>query len=148
MLSKQLRRGGLSAALATVLAFSAVGAISAGPVEAAVGPCRSDPIVVLSNLKTMDISAVINDDQSDLHSVTYTMHLPVGVRPVLVIPTDGLVGQVEHFAAYSDLPAGQYTVTTYVSTGKTVPITATVLGILARLAVADGQSNEDVTVRL
>ncbi|HEV3309721.1 MAG TPA: hypothetical protein VG815_04305 [Chloroflexota bacterium] len=147
-LPSTFKRSGMAIALAVAVLPAASGLVSVGSAQAAVGVCRSDPVVVLTNLRTMDISATVADSQSDLKSVSYTIHLPVGVRALLVVPTDGLVGQVEHFNSVSDQPANTYTVTTYAATGKTVPVTAAVLGVLSRSGSASGTSNENVTVHL
>jgi hypothetical protein len=98
----------------------------------AVTACRSDPVVVLSNLKTLDLSATISDSGSDVKSVTYTLHAPRGTFVLAFVPTDALVGRVEHFVFYSDNQSNHYTVTTYASTGMRVPVTASVLNILGR----------------
>jgi hypothetical protein len=139
-------RSGVVVAVTAIVAF-ATSAFGGATAQAALGPCRSDPVVVLSNLKTMDISALIQGTSSDLKSVTYTLHVPPGVRPLVVIPTDGLVGQVEHFAWHADQPSGSYAVDTYASTGTTVPVTASVIGVLAASGTATGTSNEAITVR-
>jgi hypothetical protein len=128
------------------LAF-ATGAF-APPAQAAVGPCRSDPVVVLNNLKTLDLSAVIQDTHSDLQKVDYTLHLPKGVYPIAVVPTDGLIGQVEHFNFVNDQPAGSYVDSTEAFTGKTVGVTATALDVLLGSGSASGTSNQSVTVHL
>lgn len=139
-------RKALLLTFATALLPTGLATMGTGSALAALGPCRSDPVVVLSNLKVMDISATIGDSQSDLNSVTYALSLPKGVRPLLVVPTDGLVGQVEHFSWSSNQPVNQYSVQTYVSTGQTVPVTASVLGVFTKSANATGTSNEVLTI--
>ncbi len=67
--------------------------------------CRSDPIVVLSNGVTLELSATIFDDVSDVQQVNYTLQAPKGVTVQRVITTDGAVGYKEHFAVQA-LPAG------------------------------------------
>lgn len=139
------RTAALGTVLGTVLLFSSG---LAGSVQAAQGVCRSDPVVVLSNLKTLDLSAVIYDSQSDLKSVTYTLHLPSGVKPLVVVPTDGLLGQIEHFGYVNDQRTGSYAVTTFASTGTTVPVTTTAVTVPLGLAVGHGSSNQNITVQL
>jgi hypothetical protein len=67
---------------------------------------------------------------------------------VLVIPSDGLVGQVEHFGYLNDQPAGTYSETTYASTGATVPVSATALNVFLGSGSASGYSNEPITIHL
>lgn len=139
------RLGGTTLAIIGLTAALAGGAF-AGTAHAAVGICRSDPVVVLSNLKTLDLSATIQDRSSDLNSVSYTLHLPAGVKPLLVVPTDGLVGQVEHFSYVNDQAANKYSDTTYASTGTTVTVTAAALNLLLGSASENGTSNEPITL--
>jgi hypothetical protein len=138
------RMGMASAGLAGAITVGVLG--TGGPAMASQGVCRSDPVVVLSNLQVMDLSATINDNSSDLNNVSYSMSLPQGVRPLLVIATDGLVGQHETFSWTANQPAGQYSVTTYVSTGATVPVTAVGISILSKSYSQNGTSNENITV--
>ena len=142
-----LRRLALTAGFATLVIPLGAGAFG-GNAQAAVGPCRSDPVVVLNNLKVLDLSAVIDDDQSDLQSVSYTLDLPAGVYPIVVVPTDGLVGQVEHFSYTNDGPAGKYTETTEAYTGSNVAVTATALNLLLGSGLATGYSNQPITIQL
>lgn len=118
------------------------------PALATLGPCRSDPVVTLSNLKTLDLSATIYDASSDLRGVTYTMHVPRGVSALVVIGTDGLVGQVEHFKIVCDQPQGKYVVTTEVSTGSNVSVTADAVGLLIGSGSVSGMSNQDLNLNL
>ncbi len=130
--------------LATLVPFCAVYVLPT--TASAVTACRSDPVVVLSNLKTLDLSATISDGSSDVKSVTYTLHAPRGTFVLAFVPTDALVGRVEHFVFYSDNQSNHYTVTTYASTGTRVPVTASVLNILGASGRVSGYSNQDLTV--
>ena len=122
-----------------VLASTLAGAVGGTvPAQGAVGPCRSDPVVLLSSLKALGLSALINDSSSDLKSVNYTVHLPKGVAPVLVVPTDGLVGQVEHFSYANDEPSGTYAATVTANTGVRVTVTASALEVLFGSVLASG----------
>ena len=42
--------------------------------HAAIGGCRSDPVVTLSNGKTLDLSTVATDTDDDVQQVSYTLH--------------------------------------------------------------------------
>ena len=141
----------VSAGTAVLTAGVAIG-LCAPAAQAAVGPCRSDPIVTLTNLKILDLSATVSDTSSDLKSVSYTLHLPAGVKPLLVIPTDGLVGQVEHFTYANDEPAGRYSVTVTANTGSSVAVTASALEVLLHSILGSGSaigtSNHPITLNL
>jgi hypothetical protein len=130
--------------LATLATLCAVYVMPA-TASASIGVCRSDPVIVLSNLKVLDLSAMISDSTSDLKSVTYTLHAPKGTAALLVVPTDGLVGQVEHFVFRADNPSNHYTVTTYVNTGTRVAVTASILNLLGASGNATGYSNQNLT---
>ncbi|HZT96282.1 MAG TPA: hypothetical protein VFB34_05540 [Chloroflexota bacterium] len=114
------------------------------PSAFAIVGCRSDPVVTLSNLTTLDISANILDSSSDLRSVTYTLHGPVGTSVLLFVPTDGLIGQVEHFSYVANQPRGQYSLSTYVSTGTKASVTVSALAVLGRSDQASGYSNQTI----
>ncbi len=141
------RAGGLATASAILASVLAMTASPIGTASAAVGPCRSDPVVTLSNLKVLDLSATIGTDQANLNSVSYVLHLPPGVFPLLVVPTDGLVGQVEHFSYVNDAPWGVYVDTTTASTTSAVPVTATAFNLLIGSGSSSGYSNSPVSVR-
>jgi hypothetical protein len=96
--------------------------------HAMVSGCRSDPVVSLSNLAQLDLSANISDSTSDVRQILYVMHGPVGTRVLLVVPTDGLLGLTEKFVYYADEPANTYDTYTTVTTGTPkVAVTATSL---------------------
>jgi hypothetical protein len=98
--------------------------------SATLGPCRSDPAVELSNLSTLDLSATISDGASDVREVLYVLHGPVGTKPVLIIPTGGIIGPTEKFVYYADEPPSTYDVYTTVYTGTSqIPVTANALVI-------------------
>jgi len=97
------RRTVLGAALAA--GFIAGGPLAASTTAHAALACRSDPLVVLSNGVTLDLSATIYDDVTDVQQVAYTLQAPQGVTVVRTITTDGAVGYKEHFAV-QPLPPG------------------------------------------
>ncbi len=111
----------------------------------ALAGCRSDPVIVLSNLRTLDVSATIYDSTSDLRSVTYTVHGPSGTSVVLALSTDGLVGQVEHFKYVADQLPNHYSVTAYVSTGTTSRVTVSGITLAGRSESLSGYSNQPIT---
>jgi hypothetical protein len=114
MKTQRSRRAILSAALAA--ATLSVCTLVPGHALASYGACRSDPALVLSNGAVLDLSASIGTDLSNVASVTYAVHLPVGVRALAVVNTDGLMGIKEHFVAYADDSANTYDGYTMVQT--------------------------------
>jgi hypothetical protein len=112
-----------------ILVMSTVALVSTSmiPIEAhaSYSICRSDPALVLSNGTVLDLSASISTALSNVSSVTYVVHLPAGVRPLLVLNTDGLMGIKEHFVSYSDDSSGAYdTYTTVATVGGSTSVTA------------------------
>jgi len=106
------------------------GLLAVNTAHAAIG-CRSDPIVVLSNGVTLDLSATIYDDSSDVQQVNYTLQAPAGVWVQQAITTDGAVGYKEHFAVHPLPPgaAAAYTSVVQVTMGvKSMTFQATVAG--------------------
>jgi hypothetical protein len=96
-----------------------------GAAQAQYGGCRSDPYIVLSNTAQVDMAADINDSLSDVQSVVYVLHAPVGTSPVAIVATDGLMGIKEKFKFYADDPANTYDTYTTVYTGAShVAVTA------------------------
>jgi len=95
------------------------------PAHAAVS-CRVDPIVTLSNGSIMHLGATIADNASDVKSVSYTLHAPVGTHLVsLVYPSDAN-GIRQTFRFYPDNAATSWDVYTYVdSKTRGVGVTAT-----------------------
>jgi hypothetical protein len=85
--------------------------------EAAVGGCRSDPIVVLSDGTILDVSADIGTAVSNVREIHYVVHGPSGVKLVAAIstPTLGFQGK-ESFTYYADAAPNQYITETLVQT--------------------------------
>src|SRR5215212_8296117 len=75
--------------LITIVSFLLIGLASSEPIistsEAAVGGCRSDPIVILSDGTILDVSADIGTDVSNVREIHYVVHGPRGVKLVSVI---------------------------------------------------------------
>jgi hypothetical protein len=85
--------------------------------EAAVGGCRSDPIVILSDGTILDISADIGTAVSNVREIHYAVHGPRNVKLVSAIstPTLGFRGK-ETFTYYADAAPNQYITETLVQT--------------------------------
>jgi hypothetical protein len=85
--------------------------------KAAVGGCRSDPIVILSDGTILDVSADIGTDVSNVREIHYVVHGPRNVMLVSAIstPTLGFRGK-ETFTYYADAAPNQYITETMVQT--------------------------------
>lgn len=81
-------------------------------------PCRSDPILALSNGKTLQVTASINDAQSDVSKVLYTVNLPAGVSVKKITYTTGWKTNVEQVQVNSTEPSNTYVTTTSVTTAS------------------------------
>ena len=87
--------------------------------------CRSDPVVVLSNGMTLDLSAIISTLPSQVTEVHYELHVPVGVSLVAAVQTPTWLTSQETFTLYADQPSRQYeTVTTVHTTVGNASVTA------------------------
>src|SRR5215510_10660010 len=98
-----------------VLVSGLVMAVSlALPAQAALDGCRADPVIDLSDGTALDISADISTSAANITGITYTLHVPKGLRAVLYVatPTLGFKGK-ESFLLVNDAPAGQYRSDTY-----------------------------------
>ena len=80
--------------------------------------CRSDPVVKLSNGMTLDLSASISTLPTQVRTVHYELHVPVGISMIAVHHTSAWPASQETFSFYADQPAGSYNVITSVSTTK------------------------------
>jgi hypothetical protein len=85
--------------------------------EAAVGGCRADPIVILSDGTVLDISVGIGTAVSNVREIHYIVHGPRNVWLVGAIstPTLGFQGK-ETFRYYADAAPNQYITETLVQT--------------------------------
>lgn len=103
----------------------AAAALAPAGAHAQIGTCRSDPIITLSDLRVLDMSATIADSASDVKSVKYVLHGPAGVWIISLLPTPSLTMGVESFSYVADQPANTYVMDTTVTTGASrVSVTA------------------------
>ena len=122
--------------------------------EASNAGCRSDPLVVLSNGTTLDLSADIATALWDVRSVTYTLHIPAGLAVVAVVSTPSWPTTVEQFTVYADNGRGVYTSDTLVETRQEgVSVTAnTALVSLFHVVVAaqsvGGQDRQHLAINV
>jgi hypothetical protein len=120
--------------------------------HAELGACYTDPVVVLSNGTTLDLSDTINDSELDVQQVSYTIHAPAGIQVVSVTSTSGPLGPKETFKFTSSGSSGQYQITSTVTTGApSVPVTASaeaVKQMSTSSASAGGWANQQIRLSL
>lgn len=112
--------------IGVLLVGLAVGEPFAATSEAAVGGCRADPIVILSDGTILDITADIDTSVSNVREIHYVVHGPRNAALVAAIstPTLGFRGK-ETFTYYADAALKQYITETLVqTTDDRVSITA------------------------
>jgi hypothetical protein len=63
--------------------------------SAAFVKCRTDPIFLLSNGDTLNISLDISTDAANVRNATYVLHIPAGVTVKKVTYTAGGLGTKE-----------------------------------------------------
>jgi hypothetical protein len=136
--------------------LSTVATITAAVLLAALSPeagaaafrCRSDPAVLLSNGSIVDISADIAAYPWDIQTVDYTMHIPAGLRVLLVIRTPSWPTTRETFRVVADQAPGVYDTKTVVRTRERSEVRAnltvkTLLNLI-ELGHKDGYSGETI----
>jgi hypothetical protein len=126
------------------------GTINPGHVFAGYSVCRTDPIVQLSNGKTVKVLASISDLAADVQNVAYTVHIPAGVSLVHSTYTGGTFAGKESLTVFADAAAATYTTTTTVTTGHSgVVVTATTSVTTSQSTVSrsvSGLSGQALTV--
>jgi hypothetical protein len=84
--------------------------------HAAIGACRADPIVLLSSGVKVQLYSDIADVPTNVKSVAYVLHAPVGTRVVSVsYPPDMAKTIPEAFQLIADAKDAKYHTTTYVA---------------------------------
>ena len=87
--------------------------------SAALVKCRTDPIFVLSNGDTLNVTLDISTDAANVRNVTYIVHVPAGVTVKKVTYTAGGLGTKEMYKIYQDSPFKTYTTDTVATTQNT-----------------------------
>jgi hypothetical protein len=108
--------------------------------------CRSDPVVVLSNGTLIDLSADVEAMLWEIASVNYTLHVPRGLRAILVVRTPNWPGTKETFRIVDDQPPKTFDSTTTVFTKRRgVGVTANLL-VNLKYAAARGWDGQPLRV--
>ena len=109
---------------ALCLSFVA-GSLLAASASAAVGVCRSDPAVTLSNGVTVTLHEDISDAPSDVTQIAYQLFVPRGVTVKSVAYAGAVPPNVQSISTVASQNAGDYDAYTTVYTGTpNVPVTA------------------------
>jgi hypothetical protein len=110
-----LKRFGNVALVFAALAFTV---FAYGTASAGLDACAGDPVLHLSNGKTMTINVTIGTSASNVTAVDYEVHVPRGVKLVGKPEWfgDPALIAVENLKFRDDAPAGQYTSDTFVTT--------------------------------
>ena len=108
--------------------------------------CRSDPVVVLSNGTLIDLSADVDAMLWDIASVNYTLHVPQGLRAILIVRTPNWPGTKETFRIIDDQPQKTFDSTTTVFTKRPgIGVTANLL-VNLQFAAARGWDGQPLRV--
>jgi hypothetical protein len=112
----------LASALAASLLLAPLSSLSA---HAALTYCRTDPVVLLSNGKSVQMEADIADTASDVQHIDYVLRAPAGTTVVSIIYSGDLPANQESFEFISDGAPGNYdTGTTVTTDNPDIDITA------------------------
>ncbi len=117
--------------------------------HAIIGGCGGDPIVVLSNGTTLDLSTTATTDASTVSQIAYTLHVPAGTQVVSVTS----LGVREVLSVIADNAPDSYTTVTQVDASwsdATVTTTTTVVSLLGMLTTGSktGTINEALRIAL
>ncbi len=110
--------------------------------HAELGPCGSDPVIVLSNGATIDLSTAIDATEADVRQVSYTLHTPVGTRVVTVAATSGALGPKEDVQVSADNAPNVYdSVTTVRTTTAGIAVMTTMTVLAPRAPAVDATAS-------
>jgi hypothetical protein len=118
------------------------------PVSAALARCRTDPVFLLSNLDTVNVTLAIDTDTTNVRNMDYILHVPAGVKVIGVIYTDGNLGKKETYKVYQDSAAKTYTTDTVVTTQNAakVAVVATTQLNLLNIRSVSGYSGQHLII--
>lgn len=91
--------------------------------------CRSDPVVILSDGTIIDVSADIDTLLWNVTEVHYTLNIPAGTSPLVIIHTPAWLTSTETFTITADQEPHRYTSSTQVRIrgGSSVQVNAHML---------------------
>jgi hypothetical protein len=116
-------------------------------VAARVVSCKKDPIVYLSNGKTVKIVETIYTSADKVTEIVYTVRVPAGVKPTKIVFTGGAsVSANEKILIFDDQQPTRYSTTVHVTTthdGVSV-IGQTTIGKTS--AKFSGYNGQDLTI--
>jgi hypothetical protein len=122
--------------------------VGTNPAHAA-GPCRVDPIVLLSTGIRVQLYSDIADVPANVTSVAYVLHAPIGTTVVSVsYPSDMATMIPEAFHLIADAKDAKYHTTTYVAdaNGKikitTYAIATASTGAVSKTFKHNGRANQ------
>ena len=123
-------------------------ALPTRPVSAALARCRTDPVFLLSNLDTVNVTLAIDTDTTNVRNMDYILHVPAGVTVIAVIYTDGNLGKKETYKVYQDSAAKTYITDTVVTTQNAakVAVVATTQLNLLNIRSASGYSGQHLLI--
>lgn len=126
MVGKHVRSLSVVAAIATAIVLFG---LSQQTSFAKLVACRSDPVVILSDGTVIDVSADIETLLWNVTEVHYTLSIPKGTTPIVVLHTPTWLTSTETFTITADNEPNSYSSTTTVRTrlNKQVGVTANML---------------------
>jgi len=145
---KMVKKNNLSSILFIFLLALAVAAFPTGNVSAALARCRTDPIFLLSNGDSLNVTVDISTDATNVRNLTYTVHVPAGVTVKKVTYTAGGLGTKEMYKVVQDSVAKTYKTETVVTTQNTgsVAVKATTILNKTYSASASGYNGQVLVV--
>lgn len=137
----------LTGGLIAIIAF-AIATLTAGNAFAAYTVCYTDPVVQLSNGMTITLQAVIDADPTQIASVTYDLHVPVGTT-VIGVSYDQY-GSLEHLQLIADQHGDSYSVDTTVTMtdGSSAPVSTYALLSDGRQGSANGTTGRTLRITI
>lgn len=122
--------------------------VSTSSASAALVKCRTDPIFLLSNGDSLNVSVDISTDAVNVRNLTYTVHVPAGVTVKKVTYTAGGLGTKEMYKVVQDSVAKTYKTDTVVTTQNTGSVAVVARTILNKLysASLSGYNGQVLTV--
>jgi hypothetical protein len=130
-----------------VLLLLAMSLLTPHPAAAAIRVCRSDPIILLSNGETIQTAATIATDAANVRPVKYTLHLPKGVKVIVVLFTPNQLGRKELVSFIDDRAPYSYATDTVITTSSPNVSSTAYTRVLRRAGSISGMSGEHLIIR-